>query len=98
MQAPPAPAEGSQALQERQESATVLSHILKNCRQGNSIERVECVPFRASLCGVKHHLSPCSWFGVTASLLMWVQIFQPSVKGQGFKIFIGFNLLIFTCV
>lgn len=49
-------------------SATVLSHILKNCRQGTSIERVECVPFRASLCGVKHHLSPYSWFGVTQHL------------------------------
>lgn len=44
-------------------SATVPSHILKNCRQGNSTGKFKFVPIKTSLCGMKHHLSPHSCFG-----------------------------------
>lgn len=72
----------------------VLSHILKNGRQGNSMGRFKFAPLWDEASPVPIFL----FLGNSASLLMWLQILQPFVKAQGFKIFLGFNLLVFTCV
>lgn len=87
-------------------SATELSQILEKCRQGSSIGRFRFAPVKSSLCSLCGEPSPAPVFLVlgiffgsilgNSIFLMWVQIFQPFVKAQGFKDFVGFNSLVFT--